>query len=289
MSNFLDCNIRRTIFINFENSPPLSKTASQGIVFCTSFWKSIKTPCGSFSMSIWNINKTTIDFDTSIDSTRSKVINISCSIFKWITSSLIIKNYSRNILFDIRSREKEFTISLSVGMCVFYFYTFESLSDSSSRLIKGTDTLSTCSNFFSSLDQLFFEIFRRVLHLRFNLRFPNRRFGYIHDNRCSIFLLNFFVISKRINKILKGIRLYGRLLFMNSIHKTKYEIRLNCNWIWCGIKLIRYIICRFQSKITKKISKTKTLILIISICKLILRLKLIWPYFTYYFNVRLLK
>ena len=80
MSSFLDGYIRRTAFINFNDCSPFSKTTSHRIIFCASFSKSIKTSGGSLFVSSSNFNKTTINFDTSMDTTRAKMINKLCSI-----------------------------------------------------------------------------------------------------------------------------------------------------------------------------------------------------------------
>ena len=74
-SSFLNCYIRRTVFINFNDCSPFSKTTSHRIIFYASFSKSIKSGSGSLFVSSSNFNETAIDFDTSMDATRAKVIN----------------------------------------------------------------------------------------------------------------------------------------------------------------------------------------------------------------------
>jgi hypothetical protein len=69
MSSFLDSYIRRTTFINFNDCSPFSKTASHGIIFCASLSKSIKTSGSGLFVSSPNFNKTTINFDTSMNAT----------------------------------------------------------------------------------------------------------------------------------------------------------------------------------------------------------------------------
>ena len=159
VSSLLDCQIWRTIFINFDNCTPFCKPTAHRIIFRTTFPQTIKASSRSFFISSYNIDSATIYFDACMNASGSQQINKFGAILARISGSLIKQNDTRNILLNARSSKKEFTIGLSCGMIIFKLYLVEPLSNGSCGFVSSQDTFSMSSYIFYCQNKLLLLVF----------------------------------------------------------------------------------------------------------------------------------
>ena len=80
-----------------------------------------------------------------------------------VPDRLVEHDDAADVLLNARCREKELTVSLSVGVVVLDADSVESLSDGAGRLVSCEDSLARGADLLGSLDELLLEVTRCVL------------------------------------------------------------------------------------------------------------------------------
>lgn len=156
---------RRASISNLKNSSPFSKSSTHSVILSASLSEAIESLCSGLSISSTDLNNTSVDLNTAMNSSFPEECSKRLSILASISKGLVEHDDSTDVLFDPRSSEKKFSVCLSVIVVVFNLNSIKSLSNSSGGLIGGEDSLTWCANFLSSLDQLFLEASASVHHL----------------------------------------------------------------------------------------------------------------------------
>lgn len=149
---------------DLKNSSPFCESASQLIVFSTSLAKSIESLGGGLSVRSTDWHEAGVDLNTAVDSSSSKDLGeFLGAVGGGVSHGLIEHDDSADVLLDAWGCEEELTVCLSVGMIVLDSDTIESLSNGSSGLVSGEDTLTCSTNLLSGLDEFSFVITGSVL------------------------------------------------------------------------------------------------------------------------------
>ena len=139
---------------DLKDSSPFGKSAALVIESLGAASKSIKTLSSILISGSWENDETLVQLDTGMDSLASQQLHEVGTVGSSLVDGLLVHDHTGDVLLNSLSGKEELTVGTSVGLSVLNLDAVESLSNSSSGLVGGEDTLSSGADFTGSLNKL---------------------------------------------------------------------------------------------------------------------------------------
>ena len=155
---FSDSDIAGHSVANLEDSSPLGKSASHLVVLGAPLAKSVESLCGGLLVSSSDDLKPSVDLNSAVDASALKDLSELLTVFAGVSYGFVKHDDSADVLLNSGGGEEEFSVVSSVVVVVLNVDSVEPLSNGSSGLVGGEDSLSGGGNLFGGLDEFFLEV-----------------------------------------------------------------------------------------------------------------------------------